>query len=149
MIPPWIWFAPISFFGGNDTLISFQSFPNEKRIELDFKKYPGLEKLDGFGATKEQLQACQKGFTLFKGLEKFGFPDYTNGLTEGCVEILKTNKAVPQDFSVFFGTTAYLLRHNLLEDCEIADLARWQANLIRNNTNPKQVQDATWKRYAA
>lgn len=147
MIPPWIWFAPVSFFGGNNTALPIPNFSNGKSTSLDFKKYLGLVQLEDSGATKEQLQTCQKGFALFKALEKFGFSDYTNELTEGCVEILEIDTAIPQDFSVFFGTAAYLIRHNLLEDCEITDLARWQASLIRNNLNPKQVQDATWKRY--
>ena len=148
MILYWSFPPPISFVGGNNTLIQFPSFPNGKNT-LDFKKYPALVQLEDLGATKEQLQACQRGFILFKGFEKFGFPDYSNELTDGCIEILETDRAIPQDFSVFFGTAAYLIRHDLLEDCEIADLARWQASLIRNNINPKQVQDATWKRYVA
>ena len=35
MIPPWIWFAPISLFGGNDTLISFSN-PLGSNITLNY-----------------------------------------------------------------------------------------------------------------
>ena len=149
MILYWLFPPPVSFFGGNDRALYFRNSRHRENASLDLKKYTGLERLKDCGAEKEQLKACHKGFALFEGLKKFGFPDYTDERTTGCIEILETGTAIPKDFSVFFGTAAYLIRHGILNDCEITDLARWQASLIRNNSTPKEVQDATWKRYVA
>ena len=125
------------------------SFPNRNTV-LDFQTYPGLQILKDAGATINQLQKCQTGFELFKECKKHGFKDYTNELTDSCIKILETGKAIPQHFSVFFGTTAYLIRHELLKkDEEIIILANFQAGLIKNNQNPAQVQSATWQNYVA
>ena len=141
MIPTWL-------FPFTSCLEIKTPFPDRKTV-LDFQTYPGLEILQKAGATINQLQKCQIGFELFKECEQYEFKDYTNELTDGCVKILETKKAVPQHFSVFFGTAAYLIRHDRLKTKEILALADFQAGLIKNNQDPAQVQKATWQNYVA
>ncbi|MBI3591072.1 MAG: hypothetical protein HY094_06845 [Candidatus Melainabacteria bacterium] len=114
---------------------------------LDFQQYPQLQTLKNLGASDKQLEKCQLGFDLFKQFERFGWKDYSEKLTDGCFQIIETRKALPQHLSVLFGTAGYLIRYNLLKENEISDLAKWQASLIKNNLNPRQVQRATWNEY--